>query len=194
MARYRLNTIPEGVALCSNCEIEKAQRKGKCNRCYFYKFRTGQERPKHLEEIVQHQKIKPKWCKNCFIYTGAAVRCNACRNYLRRTGRERPRAKWDKEHGCATCGIPLSGQVTYCEPCRRYRKRYGSPRPKHLWGSGILGWCECSQPAEHQGKYFNLCKSCFQIEQELNNGNTNRHTTGNHTVYDCSQYKQSLQR
>ncbi len=133
---------------CGNCGRPGKLTRERCHNCYCYRHKYGVERPQRLIS----PKSRPKWCYNCKSTKAPFIQgmCRACHGYKKRTGRVRPRYLWDKELGCATCGVPLSTVERHadkCAACYAYKLRYGIERPERLWGIGPAGWCECGFPA-----------------------------------------------
>lgn len=133
---------------CGNCGQSGKLIRQRCHNCYCYRHKYGVERPQRLIS----PKSRPKWCYNCKSTKAPFIQgmCKACHGYKKRTGRTRPRYRWDKELGCATCGVPLSTVERHadkCAACYAYKLRYGRERPRRLWGIGPAGWCECGFPA-----------------------------------------------
>lgn len=166
--------VEQPQPLCQRCSLNPQFRQGLCSTCIGYKKRHGVDRPMELIEKARERHCAPRWCKVCGNPNLASRgRCGGCATYWETHRRERPQRFWNPDFRCLTCGIPKrlarkdhTGRLRFyggrCEPCYSYLYRRGVERPKHLWGIGSKGWCECSNPAEHQIDGFNLCNRCVE--------------------------------
>jgi hypothetical protein len=150
---------------------------GLCRRCYEYRRKRGadwtpqksQRRPGEPMPLCEACRSRPA------PHTKPFHMCNRCYEYWRRNKKRRP--TWmDAEH-CRNCKRPriaLTGAFVdgRCRECRKHRAMYKKERPAELWGSGVHGWCDCGQPAQHSitvqiyrhTDTLSLCNDCYAEE------------------------------
>lgn len=171
---------------CSHCRnLTYHIRKGRCDPCYAYKKRTGQDRPEHLWKRVL-------FCIRCdcdlskIRHSSKGV-CINCLAYKNRTGKARPTYLFSRLDTAVcrnlNCQIPLrmATRVSkgYCSTCYWYLNAYKKQRSKKLACPGDvgLGWCACGHiatkvkavaigvnPQEGFMKTYHLCRICYDLD------------------------------
>lgn len=171
---------------CSCCKnLTYHVRKGRCDLCYAYKKRTGQDRPERLWKKVF-------FCKRCKcdlsrVRHSLKGECINCLAYKNRTGKDRPKYLYSQQDTAIcknlNCQIPLRAVTRvrkgHCSACYWYLNRYKRERSKELACPGDvgLGWCACGRIAtkvkemaigiSFRGEFmktYHLCRICYDLD------------------------------
>lgn len=169
------------MKICPHCSRPHAYSTRMCFTCYYYKHRTGRDRP--LSEKDKPFNVRPpRICTNCgYPHSRTAPLCGPCNYYEKRHNERRPPHLYERrpphlwgERVCTSCGKSRESDCSRSPLCFDCRNRH----QKNPVRAMETLTCECGQPATIWHSYnimlsgashphkitIPLCRSCYDME------------------------------